>query len=57
LVGTIFKEPEIFGLFFILTLQTTDFLGTDLPEMNLIKDILDEIFSEFLKDIKIKKQR
>ena len=33
-----------------------DFLGTDLPEEGLTRDILREIFTEFFKDIRIKKR-
>jgi hypothetical protein len=34
-----------------------EFLGTDLPDQSLINDILNEIFIEFLKDMKIKRIR
>jgi hypothetical protein len=32
-----------------------DFLGTDLPEKDLTRDIVDEIFSEFHHDLRIRK--
>jgi hypothetical protein len=32
-----------------------EFLGTDLPDVDLMKDILDELFKEFSTDLKIKK--
>lgn len=32
-----------------------EYLGQDLPDENLMRDILDEIFVEFHKDLKVKK--
>ena len=32
-----------------------DFLGTDLPNENLMTDILDEIFRDFAKDLIVRK--
>lgn len=34
----------------------TEFLGTDLPEQNLMTDILEEIFKEFFYDLRIKRR-
>jgi len=34
----------------------TEFLGAELPEKSLMRDVLDEIFLEFHKDQKIKRK-
>ena len=39
-----------------ILLNPVDFLGTDLPGKDLMKDIVEEIFKEFDKDLKIKKK-
>jgi hypothetical protein len=35
--------------------NAVEFLGSDLPEDDLMKDILEELFKEFSADLKIKK--
>lgn len=34
----------------------SEFLGRELPELSLMRDILDEIFKEFFLDLKIKRR-
>jgi hypothetical protein len=37
-----------------ITANPIEYLGSDLPEKDLIRDILDELFLEFHKDLKLK---